>query len=530
MKKNFTLFTFTLLLFLCSTAVKAVPKLSSYPAAASVIYLDFDGHFVSSGVWNNGVPFACATSGMDDIQVTEVFNRVAEDYRPFNINITTDSAVYLAAPLNKRVRIIVTPTSAWYPGVGGVSWINSFAWGDDTPGFVFCDRLGPNSPKLVAECCSHEAGHTVGLSHQSRYDGVNCSTPIETYNSGTGSGEAGWAPIMGNSYGHNMTNWNNGPTPYGCTSVQDNLSIISAQSSIGYRADDYAGATNGSATAVSASSFSMNGVISTNTDKDAFKLVVAQGAGFHITAVPFNVGANNEGANLDIKMDLYNNTGTLIRSFDPAASMSVSVDTNLNAGTYYLVVDGTGNSYTGEYGSLGSYTISGFSSALPVKSVTLNGNTLNEKHNLSWNIIADEPLQSVVVESSADGSHFTSTISLDANTTSFSWKPAQNTALYYRLRVNTAAGRSVYSNTIFLKEVYGTDNNFNVSSFIHSIISVNAPETYRYRLTGINGSIIQQGSGIKGMNTIAADNLPAGIYIIQLTGKTINQTERILKQ
>ena len=100
---------------------------------------------------------------MDDTQITEVFNRTVEDYRPFNINITTDSSVFLAAPLNKRIRIIITPTSAWYPGVGGVSWINSFVWGDDTPGFVFCDRLGPNNAKLVAECCSHEAGHTVAF-------------------------------------------------------------------------------------------------------------------------------------------------------------------------------------------------------------------------------------------------------------------------------------------------------------------------------------------------------------------------------
>ena len=77
---------------------------------------------------------------------------------------------------------------------------------------------------MVAECCSHESGHAVGLSHQSRYDGVNCATPVEQYNSGIGTGEVSWAPIMGNSYYKNMTNWNNGPTPYGCTNLQDNLS------------------------------------------------------------------------------------------------------------------------------------------------------------------------------------------------------------------------------------------------------------------------------------------------------------------
>jgi hypothetical protein len=527
--KNISTLILIALLFFSGTESKAVPKLSSLPSAQATIYLDFDGHYVNSGVWNNGYPFACTASAMDDTQITEVFNRTAEDYRPFNINITTDSAVFLAAPLNKRMRIIVTPTSGWYPGVGGVSWINSFAWGDDTPAFVFSNMLG-NSPKLIAECCSHETGHTVGLSHQSRYDGVNCGAPVETYNSGTGSGEPGWAPIMGNSYGRNMTNWNNGPTPYGCTSMQDNLSIISGQSSIGYRVDDYTATLNTSATALTPTSFSKNGIVSTNTDKDAFKLVLAQNTSFHITAVPFSVGANNDGANLDIKMELYNSAGTLVRTYDPAATMDITIDTNLNAGTYYLLVDGTGNINIGEYGSLGSYTLSGFSSALPVKSVTLSGNTLNEKHNLNWSIIADEPLKELVVETADDGVHFTKAATLPVTAGNFSWQPYKNNPVYYRLKVNTAAGSSVYSNAIVLKPVVATDNNFTVSSFINDVISVNAPETYRYQITGINGISILKGTGTKGFNTIAAVQLPAGIYIIQLYSNNKIQTERIIKQ
>lgn len=527
--KNISTLILMALLFFSATETKAVPKLSSFPSAQATIYLDFDGHYVNSGVWNNGYPFACAASGLDDTQITEVFNRTAEDYRPFNINITTDSAVYLAAPLNKRIRIIVTPTSSWYPGVGGVSWISSFAWGDDTPAFVFSNMLG-NYPKYIAECCSHEAGHTVGLSHQSRYDGLNCGTPVETYNSGAGSGEPGWAPIMGNSYGRNMTNWNNGPTPYGCTSMQDNLSIISAQSSIGYRTDDYTAALNTAATALTVTSFSKNGIVSTNTDKDAFKLVLTQNTSFHITAVPFSVGTNNDGANLDIKMELYNSAGTLVRTYDPSATMSVTIDTTLNTGTYYFLVDGAGNINIGEYGSLGSYILSGFSSALPVKSVTLSGNTLNDKHNLNWSIIADEPLKELVVETSDDGIHFINTATLAATAGNFSWQPYKNNPVYYRLKVNTVAGSGVYSNTIVLKPVTNADNKFTVSSFINNVISVNAPETYRYLITGINGISILKGTGTKGFNTIAAEQLPAGIYIIQLYCNNKIQTERIIKQ
>lgn len=47
----------------------------------------------------------------------------------------------------------------------------------------------------------------------------------------------------------------------------------------------------------------------------------------------------------------------------------------LPAGTYYIVLDGSGNMNTDNYGSLGSYTLNGFKSALPIRDVTLNGQT-----------------------------------------------------------------------------------------------------------------------------------------------------------
>ena len=149
MKNHFTALLYGTALLLSFNAY-SIPKLNSFPSASATIFLDFDGHYVSSSVWNGGNPFTCVASGMTDIQITETFNRVSEDYRPFNINITTDSTIFLAAPLAKRVRIIITPTSAWFPGVGGVAQIGSFTWGDDTPAFVFADRLpvgGPIRPK-----------------------------------------------------------------------------------------------------------------------------------------------------------------------------------------------------------------------------------------------------------------------------------------------------------------------------------------------------------------------------------------------
>jgi hypothetical protein len=514
---------------LCSFKAISLPKLNSLPGAVAVIYLDFDGQTVNSAIWNGGQPLYCLPSGMTDPQITEVFNRVAEDYRPFVVNITTDSTVFLAAPLTERTRVIVTPTSAWFAGVGGISYVGSFTWGDDTPCFVFCDRLGPNSPKMVGECCSHESGHTLGLSHQSQYDSTNCNM-LQTYNPGAGGGEIGWAPIMGNSYYKNMSTWNNGPTPDGCSYLQDNLSTIATQNGFSYRADDYGETMNASAYTLSGNNFTVSGIISTNSDKDVFRYVLASNSNFHLTAVPFNVGSNYIGANLDIKLELFNSSGMLIHTYDPPTTMDVTVDTVLNAGTYYIRIDGTGNAYTSEYGSLGSYTISGTSGTLPIHDISLTGSVVKGIHNLSWRIISDEPIRSVVVERSEDGSVFAPLTTLDGNASNFSYSPYDNNTLYYRLRVTSTTGQGLYSNILSLKGATNTGKLFSVSTLIHDEITVNASANYQFLLSDANGRMLKSGSALKGINHINVSNQPLGMYIIQLFTNSERQTERIIRQ
>src|SRR5919205_2791630 len=95
-------YAFIVLTLISAIAVKAQsPILNSYPSASAVIFLDFDGHTVNNTSWNYNGAIYCSPSGLNNTQITEVFNRVAEDYRPFNINITTDSTKYLAAPVTK---------------------------------------------------------------------------------------------------------------------------------------------------------------------------------------------------------------------------------------------------------------------------------------------------------------------------------------------------------------------------------------------------------------------------------------------
>ncbi len=528
MKKIFTSLICTLLLLISFSAF-SVPKLNSYPSAVATIFLDFDGHFVQSTVWNGGNPINCAASGFTDLQITEAFNRVAEDYRPFDLNITTDSAVFLAAPIEKRVRMIITTTSSWYAaGYSGVAYAGSFTWGDDTPGFIFSDRLGTGNTKKVAETISHESGHTVSLSHQTKYS--NTCTLVEQYSTGYGTGETGWAPIMGNSQGKNFSNWNNGPTPDGCGYTEDNLYTIVTYNGFGYRTDDYAETLGAGTFTIPGNSFNVNGVITTNSDKDAFKFTLASNSNFHVVAAPYGVAPNADGANLDIAFELYNSVATLIRSYNPLTTLSVTVDTILNAGTYYIKILGTGNSNIGSYGSLGAYNITGSLSGLPIHQVKLNGTAEKDKHNLSWNIIADEPIKTIEVQTSANGNSFSALTDVAAASTKFSYLPYKNTTVFYRLKVTSVLNQTVYSNTIALKGTGSTEKTFKVSTFVTNDIVINAAENYQFILTDMNGKTINTGTGLKGINHVNVSNQSGGMYIIQLFNNDQRQTERIIKQ
>jgi hypothetical protein len=332
---------------------------------------------------------------------------------------------------------------------------------------------------------------------------------------------------MGNSYYKNMTGWNNGPTPSGCAATQDNLTIITSQNGFTYRVDDYTETMNNSTTALG-SSFSRDGIITTSTDKDAFKYSLTQSRAFHMDAVPYNVGANS-GANLDVQVQLYNGN-TLIRTYNPTSTLSVAVDTTLNAGTYYFVVSGVGNEFGSDYGSLGAYTLNGFLGALPIHDITLTGRVDKSIHNLKWNIIADEPIKTQVLEMSTDGIRFTPVNAISTLFSEYQYNTNQVTTIFYRLKVTSVIDQTAYSNVVALKSTAGSGKVFTVSTFVQQDLTINATENFQYRLSDANGRLIAGGIGQKGMNRIDLANKPGGMYILQLLNNNERQTERIIKQ
>lgn len=533
MKNLYQYLLLTLCLLGSSRIFAQVPVLNSYPSAPAVIYLDFDGQTVTGSSWNVNGPLYLGPANMSDAQITEVFNRVAEDYRPFNINITTDSTKYWAAPLKQRMRIVLTTSWEWYGRAGGVAYVNSFTWGDNTPCFVFSSLLGYNT-KNVAEAAAHEAGHTLGLRHQSRYDPVCNKT--EEYNSGNGSGEIAWAPIMGVGYYRNQTTWHNGPNPYGCTNAQDDIAIITkAANGFGFRPDDHDAATR-SATTITMSNgkFTNEGVINNSTDEDMFELVMPTTGKLKLDVAPNSVAAGDAGSNLDVSIKFYNSKSQLINTFDQPQALSASIDTTLNAGTYFLSVSGTSNVFTADYASVGGYSISGSYgtfTTLPVRKLELKGTTDGQSHKLNWVIDADEAIVHQVVEVSSNGRDFQPVAEPASGARAFNYQPKAASILQYRLNVTFDNGRQHYSNTIALRNSGKTDKPQLYTNLIRSgSIMLTSPSVFNYTIRDYSGRAVSTGVSNQGASAINVSNLSSGSYLIVFSNGQDQYVEKFIKQ
>jgi hypothetical protein len=330
----------------------SVYGLQSYPSATAVIMLDFDGEVVPAGTWSNE-DITAEPAPMTNEEIYEAWLLVSEDYRPFNINVTTDESVFQQAPVTKRVRAIVTPTDDVYPGVGGVAFIGTFGSSIDIPCWVF--NMGG---KVGGETISHEVGHTLDLLH----DNYNDGTVYEEYYDGHA---ANWAPIMGVGFYKDVVQWSKGEYQY-ALNTEDDLAIISSPNNgFGYRQDlvpdfsyspytptplniNYSGIIDPALN---------HGIIETTNDGDVFSFTTT-GGNVNITVTPAETHPN-----LDIRIALRVST-QYIDIIDPQNQLPATLNENLTPGTYTIEIQGVGNANpltTGysDYGSLGYYSISG---------------------------------------------------------------------------------------------------------------------------------------------------------------------------
>lgn len=364
--------------------------LNSKPGAPRTIYLDFDGHTLTNTAWNgtnvpngfqvlpfdsNGNPSTFSSQELATIKA--IWERVAEDFAPFDVNVTTqypgEDAIHRSNQADQlygtRVVITSSPASLFCNGCGGVAYVGVFNRTGTThsyyqPAWCFSGSFG-GSAKNLAECISHEAGHNLGLGHDGVVGGASYY-----------SGHTPWAPIMGTGYSQPVSQWSKGEYS-NANNLQDDLAVM-ASYGLPERADDHGNST-GTATRFAGYA---EGHISSQHDSDFFQFIAGSSGTATIHAAPAPVGPN-----LDIHLTLYSSNGTQLAEANPTVSrVNASVASGLDAvinhpmaagQTYYMRVRGTGhgNGVTGytSYASIGAFSlaVSGVDSYQPVDSVGL---------------------------------------------------------------------------------------------------------------------------------------------------------------
>ncbi|MCP4520707.1 MAG: hypothetical protein GY827_03280 [Cytophagales bacterium] len=365
-----------------------VNQLESNPSADYILYLDMDGEIVTDPHWINQSNRDQLVDGkgvVNDPNISDqvkyqIWQTVSEDYQPFNINVTTNRAVFESKNYDKTQMVIIgTENNNWLKfSDAGVARVGGFT-ASNSPCFAFTGGVGKGA-KNLGEVSSHEAGHTFGLLH----DGVNSSGYYE--------GHGNWAPIMGVAYYKDVSQWskceyqNGSDESFPFSGVnQDDVQMITNVS--GFRVDDHANTTTNASLLITdngtVNKESNWGVIETANDVDVFEFTTNGGA----------VNITFEGAkplsNLDIEVKLLNANGNVINTFNNPNNLSVTVNTQLASGTYYLQVDGVGegnplNTGYSDYASLGYYEISGtISNVVAAPFISFTSPVDNQKIELS---------------------------------------------------------------------------------------------------------------------------------------------------
>ncbi len=336
-----------------------VPVLNSDVNATNVLYLDFDGYSLPAGtVWSD-VAVDAKPAGYSNAQIFMAWSIIAEDYSPFNVNVTTSETVFNNTPTNKKMRLVYTPTD-WYPNAGGVCYVGVFDNGDNSdPGYkvAWTFVFGTSNADVddATESGTHELGHSLGLDHDGR-----ASAGEEYY-----GGHSAWAPIMGVAYGQAISQFSKGEYA-DANNTQDDLSIIAGY--LSWRNDDHGN------TQLTASNIpftmqntvgvvdSVFGTIHNSADIDVFQFYTGGGL-VDLTFKP-SYSVKND---LDMQVTLYNeqwqSQTVLTTPHNANIVKGVALKQTLPAGNYYVAIDGIGtgtptNGYS-DYASIGTYYIKG---------------------------------------------------------------------------------------------------------------------------------------------------------------------------
>jgi hypothetical protein len=346
-----------------------VPLHHSRQGSANILYIDFDGYISPAG--NRGwgyfeaLPYDPSRNGaaFDETErelMTLIWQRVAEDFSPFDVDVTTEEPPKFNTTTGRCVVTLTTTADGKdmpHSHAGGVAYID--LWGRNrlpnySPALVYYDNLLNGREDYVAEAISHEFGHNLGLSH----DGQGSSD----YYRGERDPQdpTSFAPIMGTGYKNSLTQWSNGNYK-GATNLEDDVAIL--RSHLSQVPDEDADGLPPALRATEESStVEVHGVISDADDTDIWPLQVDTAGVVSLRISPWAASTQTNGGNLDAKLVLRAQDGSIVAIADPARSVKAALEVTLASGLYYAEVDGVvafgASAANSDYGSMGQYTLS----------------------------------------------------------------------------------------------------------------------------------------------------------------------------
>ena len=384
-----------------------VPALSSNPNAQMTVFLDFDGEDYGNQIVRvqrnpdlelermSAIPAFTidGTPGPDspaeERLIEEIFHRVAEDFRPFNVNVTTvqpptgvlqikvsvgGNGVVQHRVLTRvfdqngaLIQIITGPPQTYRFTSPVFAELNAYRTNQINPVLIFPQQLtaAQQNGQTIARLVSQGVGRQLGLQNQ---------TAVGNVNSG---------PIMADLTANPVRDtWAN-------SLFQNDINQLTAPSGIQSRLDDFGDsiATAGNAQVDLVSSSFANpqriasGIINhtpavAGADRDVFRTVLDLTRTTGTAELSINVDGLdlssrrfldgtvnptlNRGSNLDVVVRLYSANGTLLASDSPSPEIDGEILFEVPASSipgnrllvYYIEV-----TTTSEYGSLGEYTV-----------------------------------------------------------------------------------------------------------------------------------------------------------------------------
>jgi hypothetical protein len=385
-----------------SAASATLPVLHSYEGASKTLYLNFLGNDVTTD-WKTakGDVTGVVThtfdidgdpnqfSGTEQDMIRHIWEIVAEDFAPFDIDVTTVYAgtfengkalqvaigdtnrdEFLATGISKLngfvddagIPVLALPTNIQRQMAirAAQAALNSDAFPEEEIIAQYMDQVGWETMVGIGNTVSHEAGHAFGMQHDRAANGGE-------YDNGTDT----WTPIMGSNLPtdrHTWSKhaWDSRVTETGNEPIYDDALQILTEV-LGLRADDH-GDSNELATPMTevnpGFSFVQSGIIGTMEDKDVFSFRVELAATYRIRVDVASFG------NLDSRFTLSTAAGIVGVVNDHSGDRVLDEESGLRQigdgvldeefgfrlepGTeYFLQVDSNGI-----YGDLGKYEVS----------------------------------------------------------------------------------------------------------------------------------------------------------------------------